>query len=97
MSNVDEGMNNGWDILTMIKMKKWSWAGHIICRTDNSWTKRVTEWQPRNSKRSQGKQKIRWRDEITPFAKAGCSTLKSDRERQKGLGRAFVLQWTTND
>ncbi len=44
------------DILMTIKKKKWSWAGYIIRRTDNRWTKRVTEWHTRNSKRSQGRQ-----------------------------------------
>ncbi len=47
------------DILTTIKMRKWSWAGHVTRRTDNRWTKRVTEWQPRNCKRSQGRQRVR--------------------------------------
>ncbi len=44
------------DILTTTKMRKWSWAGHVKRSTDNRWTKRVTEWQPRNGRRSQGKQ-----------------------------------------
>ncbi len=84
------------DTLTTIKMRKWSWAGHVMRRTDNRWTKRVTEWQPRNCKRRQGRQRVRWRDEITAFAGAGWSTLTSDRERRKRLGKAFVMQWTTN-
>ncbi len=82
------------DILITMKKKKWSWVGHIMRRMHNRWTKRVTEWQPRNSKRSQGRQKIRWRDEIVAFAGVGWST--SNRERWKGLGKAFVLQWTGN-
>ncbi len=45
------------------------------------------ERKPRNSKRSQGRQKIRWRDEIVTFAGAGWSTLTSDREKWKGLER----------
>ncbi len=83
------------DILMTIKKKKWSWAGHIMHRTDNRWTKRVTEWQPRNSKRSQGRQRIR-RDEIVAFAGVRWSSPTSDREKWKGLGKAFVLQWTGN-
>ncbi len=78
------------DVLMTIK-KKWSWVDHIMNRTDNRWTKKVTEWQPRNSKRSQGRQKITWRDEIVALASAGWSTLTSDRERWKGLGEAFIL------
>ncbi len=36
------------DILITIKNKKWTWAGHVLCRRDNRWTMRVTvttqEW-----------------------------------------------------
>ncbi len=84
------------DILMTIKKKKWSWAGHIMRRTDNRWTKTVTEWQPRNSKRSQGRQRIRWRDEMAAFAGGRWSSLTSDRERWKGLGMVFDMQWTRN-
>ncbi len=84
------------DILMTIEKKKWSWEGHIMRKTDNRWTKRVTEWQPRNSKRSQERQRIRWRDKIVAFAGIRWSSLTSDRERWKGLGKAFVLQWTSN-
>ncbi len=65
-----------------------------MCRTDNIWTKKVKEWQLRNSKRSQGRPKIWWKDEIMAFTGVGWSTLTSDRERWKGLGKAFVLQLT---
>ncbi len=76
------------DILMTMK-KNWSWAGHIMHRTDNIWTKKVTEWQPRNSKRSQGKQKIRCRDEIVAFAFVEWSTLTSDRGRSNWLGKGL--------
>ncbi len=59
-------------------------------RTDNRWTKRVTEWQLRNCKRSQGRQIVIWKDEITAFAGAGWSTVTSDKERWKMFGKAFV-------
>ncbi len=60
-------------------------------RTYNRWTKRVMEWQPRNSKRSQGRQRIRWRDEIAAFIGARWSSLTSDRERWKGLRKVEGL------
>ncbi len=68
--------------------------GHIMSRTNNRRAEKITEWQPRNFKRSQDRQKIRWRDEIVAFAGVGCSTFTSDSERWKGLGKAFFLQWT---
>lgn len=30
------------DVMTT-RYKKWTWAGHIMFRTDNRWTTRVTE------------------------------------------------------
>ncbi len=65
-------------------------------RADNRCTRRVTEWQPRNTKRRQGRQRIRWRDEIAALGGVRWSSLTSDRERWKGLVKAFVLQWTSN-
>ena len=52
------------DIMVKIKAK-WRWIGHLIHRDDNRWTRRVTEWQPRNGKRTRGRQKRRWRDDLT--------------------------------
>ncbi len=69
------------DILMTIKNKKWTWAGHVMHRCDNRWTTRVTEWQPWNCRRNQGRQRVRWRDEITAFAGPSWSSLTSDRER----------------
>ncbi len=45
------------DILMTIKKKKWTWAGYVMHRCDTRWTTRVTEWQPRNGERNQGRQK----------------------------------------
>ncbi len=79
-----------------IKNKKRTWAGHIMQRRDNRWTTKVTEWQPRNGRRSQDKQRVRWRGEIRAFAGTSWSSLTSDRERWRMLGKALVLQWTSN-
>ncbi len=43
----------------------------IMRRTDNRLTTKVTAWQPRNSKRNQSRQKIRWREEIMTFGGVG--------------------------
>ena len=82
------------DILTTIKKRKWSWAGHIYRREDNRWTTRATEWDPRDGIRGRGRQRTRWRDEIRRFAGVGWNRLTSDRSGWKSLGEAFVLQWT---
>ncbi len=51
-------------------------------------TTRVTGWEPRNCRRSQERQRTRWRDEIRTFAGAGWSTLTPD----SGPGGEMRLQ-----
>ncbi len=84
------------DILMTVKNKKRTWARHVMCRCDNRWTMRVTEWQPRNCRRNHGRQRVKWRDEIRAFTGPSWTSLTSDRERWRMLGKAFVLQWTSN-
>lgn len=38
------------DILIHIKQTKWTWAGHIMRRTNNQWSVRATEWIPSEGK-----------------------------------------------
>ena len=40
------------------------WAGHVARLNDNRWTKRVTEWTPREWTRRQGRPQTRWRDNL---------------------------------
>ena len=84
------------DIREVIKKRKWQWAGHLMRRTDNRWTTRITEWQPREGKRNRGQQKRRWRDEIRKSAGPTWYRDTRDRQQWKSLGEAFVLQWTNN-
>ena len=81
------------DILTIIKRRKWSWAGHVMRRTDNRWTTRITEWQPREGRRNRGMQRRRWRDEIRKYAGATWARDTQDRKHWKSLSEAFSLQW----
>lgn len=67
------------DILVDIKRKKFCWAGHVIRRMDHRWTIRVTEWMPREGKRSQGRQKSRWGDDVRKFAGASWNQLAQNR------------------
>ncbi|KAE9417052.1 hypothetical protein Angca_003175, partial [Angiostrongylus cantonensis] len=39
---------------------KHRWAGHIMRRTDDRWTKRTIEWTPRECKRLLGRPPTRW-------------------------------------
>ena len=82
------------DILSTIKKKKWTWAGHVMRRDDNRWTVRLTEWIPRDGKRNKGRQRSRWADELRKFAGLGWHRLTGDRREWKRKCEAFVLQWT---
>ena len=82
------------DIMSTIKKKKWTWAGHVMRRDDNRWTVRLTEWIPRDGKRNKGRQRIRWVDELRKFAGLGWQRQTRDRQEWKRKREAFVLQWT---
>ena len=51
-------------ILEEITKLKWKWAGYVAHMRDNRWTVRCTEWRVRDGKRSKGRPKRRWRDDI---------------------------------
>jgi hypothetical protein len=59
------------DIAHRISMLKWQWAGHISCRTDNRWGKRVLEWRPRLGKRNVSPQ-ARCSENLRRTAGDGC-------------------------
>ena len=84
------------DITCNIKRKKWSWAGHLMRRTDDRWTVKVTKWQPRDGNRSKGRPATRWRDEIRSFAGKNWERLTENRKNWKALGEAYILQWINN-
>ncbi|XP_072051533.1 uncharacterized protein [Amphiura filiformis] len=71
------------DILEKIKEAKWRWAGHLARSNDNRWTKRLTEWQPRTGRRRRGRQKRRWRDDITSYIGTTWARIAQDRETWK--------------
>ncbi|KAK6764220.1 hypothetical protein RB195_024509 [Necator americanus] len=45
-----------------VSKAKHRWAGHIMRRIDDRWTKRTLEWIPRDAKRPQGRPPTRWDD-----------------------------------
>ena len=71
------------DILEEITKLKWKWAGHVARMKDNRWTVRCTEWQVRDGRRSKGRPKRRWRDDIQQWLGATWSK-KAKVERSGG-------------
>ena len=84
------------DIIQFIKQQKWRWAGHIARRSDNRWSKRLTDWCPWDCKRIRKRPDTRWRDEIERFAGKKWQRIAQNRLLWKEMGKAFVQQWTYN-
>ena len=57
-------------------------------RTDNRWTIRPTEWQPKDGKQKQGRHRTRQRDEIGSFAGVTWNRQAVDRDKWRWLGEA---------
>ena len=83
------------DVVKTTKILKWNWAGHVQRFQDNRWTKRTTEWIPRDQKRSIGRQRTRWRDELDRYEK-NWRRMTQDRKKWREMRKAFAQQWDTN-
>ena len=70
------------DVMKHIGKQKSRWAGHAGRKHDNRWTKRSTEWQPREGRRNRGRPARRWRDDIEVTA---GKTMDEKDERQRGV------------
>ncbi|MCH9657352.1 reverse transcriptase family protein [archaeon] len=82
------------DITRRAKQLKWNWAGHIMRRDDNRWTKVTTEWEP-YVKRRCGRPKKRWRDELVQHHRSNTWSRKArDRKKWIASAEAFLLQWS---
>lgn len=82
------------DAVERITILKWNWAGHVARMTDNRWTKRITEWRPRQDAfRSRGRPPTRWADDLRRIETNWIQSAQ-DRELWKHLREAYVQQWT---
>ena len=52
------------DTVRFVAKEIWKWANDVARRNDNRLTKRITDWQPRNGKRSRERPARRSRNEI---------------------------------
>ncbi|GFR87002.1 endonuclease-reverse transcriptase [Elysia marginata] len=68
-------------------------VSHVARLEDNRWTQRVTEWQPRNGKRSRGRQIQRWRDVIVQWKGTTWGRDTRQRERWQDSAEGYILQW----
>lgn len=77
------------DIAIKIRRHKWKWAGHIIRGTDK-WSKRVTQWYPREGERGAKRPLMRWDDDIAQVAGRTWSRVAIDRREWRRLEEAFA-------
>ena len=55
------------DWVTELARRKWIWAGHVIRRVDECWSKVVLKWIPAYGSRKRGRPALRWVDAIDDF------------------------------
>ena len=77
------------DILEIITKTRWKWAGHVARMKDNRWTVRCTEWQVRNGKRTRGRPRRRWRDDLQQWQGATWSRAAKDRQQWRNLAEGY--------
>ena len=81
------------DIIEYTTKTKAKWAGHVARMKDNRWTIRTTEWTPRDMKRSRGRQKRRWRDDLEEYFGTTWPRKARNRDEWRILTEGYIQQW----
>lgn len=77
-------------VQSVCRKLKWRWTGHMLREKKEKWTRIITEWYPRESRRSRGRQPKRWEDDLKQVAGPEWLRTAKDRNKWKSLEEAFV-------
>lgn len=81
------------DVVERVASLKWKWIGHVMRQEPDRWTQKVILWRPRGTKRSAGRPKKRWIDDVRTVAGGQWMRLARDRIAWKNLEEAYIRQW----
>ena len=59
----------------------------------NRWTRRITEWQPRNGKRARGRQKRRWHDNLATYMDPTWTRIAQDCQTWQNHEEGYIQEW----
>ncbi|WKX94700.1 hypothetical protein Q1695_011738 [Nippostrongylus brasiliensis] len=74
------------DAVAWAKLSKIRWAGHVMRFRDDRWTRAVTDWIPRDVRRTPGRPPLRWSDFVKSL---------NDRLDALRVPRASRTHWST--
>jgi hypothetical protein len=78
------------------RRRKWAFAGHLMRREDSRWASVLLPWVPEGGKRSRGRPKKRWTDDLDDFFYLTFGTegywiiVAANREEWRSLEDAFA-------
>jgi len=84
------------NIIEKVEKAKAQWAGHLSRMAKDKWSRRTTEWTPRIGRRSRGRPRRRWRDDIEERAGSGWMQLARDRREWRRLWRSSASSGVTD-
>ncbi|EYB97225.1 hypothetical protein Y032_0142g2308 [Ancylostoma ceylanicum] len=76
------------------KLSNISWTGHVMRLNDHRWTRAVSDWTPRNVKRTKKRPPTRWNDMML-FSRTGrthWTTLARERDKWKDCWRSLGIR-----